>query len=263
MAQAICAQSFGTYVNSANGAPVARVSFLHSSGWNGGNAFRDPSLVAYWNMGACYQTSFIDASGGGLTGTLGAHNGASVTIASGKTAPCAAYFNKSNYNYITFGSSPTLPTGPFTITAWVKAAGPTGSYPRIIENDYTKNLFMGGDPTDSKFSCAMPNGSTSSQTFATGGTMATGGSAWQFVACTFAGGTGGALTLYVNGSSVATATATALSATALPLEIGYCAVSSYCASSTGAWDGSIASIRIYNRALSGGEIAAIYTAENH
>ena len=73
-------------------------------------------------------------------------------------------------------------------------------------------------------------------------------------------GTTGAI--YLNGAAGTTGCAfNSPGTTSLPMKIGYCYVSSYCALATGAWDGQIAGVRIYGRALTQAEIQAIYNAE--
>ena len=238
-------------VNAANTTPIARVSFLRSQ-WNGRNLLGDTSLIGYWKFTQYGASSFLDYSGNGLLALSSGFQ--SQPAWAGKLGPRAEYFNKSNPNSVYITTSPTI-TIPMTVMAWVQPGAPSNNYSRIIENLFSSSFYLGTDSTLTHYSFVI-NG-----TFATGGTVTSG--AWQMVAGTYDGTT---MTLYVNGSSVATSTAATNPGTkTIATSIGYCSSAglSGCVAPQGAWDGAMASIRLYGRALSGAEISAIYAAENH
>lgn len=237
--------------NAANTAPIARVSFLRSQ-WNGTNMLGDTSLIAYWRCTQYNASTFLDFSGNGLLGRFtGTQNQPGWT---GKIAPRSVYFNKSNPNSIYATVNPTV-TMPFTVIAWVQPGTLFNNYARIIENLFSSDFYLGSDSTLTHYTFVINN------TFATGGTLTSG--TWQMVAGTYDGTT---MVLYVNGSSVATSTAATNPGTkTIATSIGYCSSAgpTGCSAASGAWDGAMASIRLYGRALSGAEISAIYAAENH
>jgi len=247
--------AFAQNYTSYNNQPVARESFLRSQ-WTGGNIFGDSSLIAYWPLTAVGGT-FNDFSGHGITATF---SGLPSSPFAGKIAPLAPYFNKATPNSLTVLPTPVL-TVPFTVSAWVKPSSPTGGYTRILETDYAHGVYLGLDTTMTKFLFIVNNSAVGA---CSGGTVTTGSwstSLWQMVTGVYNGTNG---YLYVNGVQVAGPCAfTSPGTTTLPMKVGYCAVASYCSGAIGGWDGQIAGLRIYGRALSAAEILAIYTAENH
>jgi hypothetical protein len=84
---------------------------------------------------------------------------------------------------------------------------------------------------------------------------------WHFVAVTYAGGTyvSGAMSFYVDGALKSTAWASGVTPATAGTS-GY--ISKHYSSSFGYFDGLIDDVRIYNRAFSAGEIAAMYQVHN-
>ncbi len=248
------AQNYASY----NNQPVARPSFLRSQ-WPAAskNVYQDSSLILYLPLIRTTGT-FNDYSGNNESGTF--TNTPVPTWYNGKVGTYAPYFNKSSENYINFANAPTI-TVPFTVNVWVKPNTPVGGYTRIIESDYAKGFYLGLDSTMTKYQLIVNDSAIGS---CNGGTVSTGtwpNEAWQMVTGVYNGTSG---YLYVNGAQVAgPCTFTSPGTQSLPIRAGYCYVSGYCATTTGAWDGQIGAIRIYNRQLSATEIATIYTAEKN
>jgi hypothetical protein len=93
-------------------------------------AVRDPSLVAHWKFDEGRGGSAADASGNGLTGTL--RNGPTWTT--GRLGG-ALSFNGIN-QYVEIGNSPKLNvSGSFTLSAWVNPAS-VGGQRRYVIADY-------------------------------------------------------------------------------------------------------------------------------
>jgi hypothetical protein len=247
-------QNYASY----NNVPVARASFLRSQ-WTNGNVYKDSSLIFYWPMTRASGT-YYDYSGHGIIGLFqGMVSGGPY---SGKIGPYAPYLTKNGPNSISLPTTPTL-TVPFTVSVWVKANAPSGGYSRILETDYEKGVYLGLDSTMSKFQFIV-NVGTGSVGTCSGGTITAGlwpNSPWQMVTGVYDGTYG---SLYVNGvQAAASCPFSSPGTTSLPMKVGYCYVANYCAGSTGAWDGQIASVRVYGRALSAAEITAIYNAEKN
>ena len=92
--------------------------------------------------------------------------------------------------------------------------------------------------------------------YVTGGSLTLQDGQWQMVALTF---DGGSLTLYRNGQKIATQTAESnqLVASSAPLLLGSGSGDGY-----QDWFGCLDDVRLYNRALSAGDLAELYTMEN-
>ena len=132
------AHNFGTFTNSVNAAPVARVSYSRSMNVNG-NMLGDPTLIGWWPMADPADQAY-DYSGHNLTGvfsgsttsfvnTYGAKRGApnflfcpSYCSRSNAAAP---YFSHSNPNSM-LTPAITIPPATWTVSAWVKPNTSTG-----------------------------------------------------------------------------------------------------------------------------------------
>jgi hypothetical protein len=256
-AHLLCAQAYVT--GGAGTPPVSRVSFLREQFGS-----YDPTLILDFPLTGGYQATTWTDRTGKYNASL---NNTQQTAVVGKIGPWSPYFNHSVTNYLSVSPTPTIPT-TFTVVAWVHANLNAGGYNRIVDTEYTHNFALATDSasTPTKYELVM-NGST-------GGNNCSGGSIsnpvitgkawptnpWDFLAFTFTTTSG---TLYVNGVSVATGsncTFTGWSGGAYPMQIGNCADGTCTADH---WDGEIQGVRIWSRALSASEIAAIYAAENH
>ena len=201
-------------------------------------------LIGYWNFDEGSGSLAHDTSGNGYNGTL---NGATWTA------------GKSNSG-LNFGGFPSVTTtsiplgGTFSVSAWVNPAV-TGEAPyvRIAETQYSVGLFLGSNITGTKYkffvNYSLGSTGTCGAQFgcAEGGTITSG---WHLVTGTFDGTTA---KLYVDSTLVASDTFTAPQPTSIPLHIG----EDYTNGGYG-WKGTLDEVRLYNRALTAAEVAAIF-----
>jgi chitodextrinase len=200
-------------------------------------------LIGYWNFDEGSGTIAHDTSGGGYNGTI---NGATWTTGE---INGALSFNGST-SYV---ATPNIALGStFSVSAWVNPTVTTQTgYARILETRYNGGLYLGVDPSGTKYKLIVNQGSGSTGGCglafgcAEGGTVTAG---WHLVTATYDGTTA---TLYVDGTVAATDTFTAPSATNLPLYVGKYYGGGYI------WNGSIDDVRLYNRALTATEVASI------
>jgi hypothetical protein len=209
---------------------------------------------------ASSSTTVFDSSGYGYTGTFsGTCSGSSPYCYSttNKMGPYSGSFDGST-NYIVTGLTSALaPVSAGTITFWM--------YPTAFAN-YSSPVSNGNVNTD-RSGVNFYFHSTGSFTYevcsASGysrGTWASNlsANAWYFVAGTW---NGSSVVLYVNGgtSSGSTATQNYTVAPGYSLTIGDDGARSL---SGNHFKGYITDVRVYNRALSAGEIAQMYLAHN-
>ncbi len=141
----------------------------------------------------------------------------------------------------TVGAAATL------IAAVQPVASPQASYARLMEQDYSSTYFLGCDSVGSSYKLIV-NTNTPPYGVAGGGTITSG--APTIVTGKYASPTG---SLYVNGALVASDTFTAPTPTSQPLLISkdHAAAGEY-------WDGYIAELLIYNRALTKNEFTQVH-----
>jgi hypothetical protein len=223
--------SFTYTVSDDDGAPsnAANVSItvLSSSGLVAAYGFEEPS-----------GASVTDLSGNANTGTL---NGPTRT-ASGKYGKALSFDGTNDVVLVPDASSLDLSSG-MTLEAWVYPTSPLSSWKAVMQketdayflNANTFNNHVGSGGTIGGSCCTVvegPNALLLNQ--------------WTHLAGTY---DGAALRLYVNGTLVATAAKTgAIQVTGNPLRIGGDTYSGEF------FPGRIDEVRIYNRALSAGEI---------
>jgi len=176
-------------------------------------------------------------------------NSVNLTVAPGASLPTTAItpwgkslnFDGSTQGIYSATKIPVLPT--LTVMAWVRPAALNTSYRRITETDYATNFYLGSN-TGSQYAFITNNASLEG---CIGGQQVAGRR--DFVVGTFDGTN---RNLYVNGSLVATASATAPT---FPQEIfiGKGAGGSY-----GYWNGEIDNVAVFNRAFAASTIFQIY-----
>ena len=141
----------------------------------------------------------------------------------------------------------TVPVGTsFSVSVWLRlASAPPSSYRRIVENDYASSFYLGTDNTGKYLFIVKGDFSL------VGPSLVVDAINWVHVAGTYDSGTTTAK-LYVNNVLYGPESMTAPSAVNLDVTIG--------CSSTGndVWTGDIDEVRIYNRALTAGEIDDLY-----
>jgi chitodextrinase len=203
-------------------------------------------LVGYWNFDEGSGVIAHDTSGSGYNGVV---NGATWTA--GKINSSLS-FNGSTNSVVT----PNIALGSaFSVSAWVNSAVAYQSYyARIAETQYSSGFYLGVTPAGSRYKFIVNGGVGSTGSCgvtygcAEGGLVTMG---WHLVTATF---DGAAAKLYVDNALVASDTFTAPLSTNLPLYIGQ-----YYGGSAYGWNGAIDEVRLYNRAITGAEVSAIYS----
>jgi prepilin-type N-terminal cleavage/methylation domain-containing protein len=206
--------------------------------------FRSEGLVGYWPLDEGTGTTAYDFSGNGNNGTWhGTQAGTSGYYSAGDTDmwPYAGYFDGST-DYVATNAATSLVVGDvFTLSAWVKVTGSTNDSQVITYNA------GGGMPSlqiNSGYIRIVAGGVSQIGT----STVAIQDSNWHYIAWTKNGSTNA---IYLDGTNV-TGSLTNITMLSTVAQV-------YLGSTS--FPGLIADARIYNRALSAAEIAAIYNAE--
>jgi chitodextrinase len=200
-------------------------------------------LIGYWNFDEGTGSVAHDTSGSGYNGVV-----SGATWTTGKINSALNF--GVNTNSVT---TPSIALGKtFSLTAWVNSTALVqASYVRIAETYYATGLYVGTNALGTGYKLIVNNGAGATGVCgvilgcAEGGLITSG---WHLVTATYDGATG---RLYVDTVLVGTDTFTAPGNTSLPLSIGH---SSY----GNAFNGVIDEVRLYNRALTGTEVTAIY-----
>jgi len=205
-------------------------------------------LVGYWAMNEGNGTIAGDKSGNGNNGTL---TGATIpTWADGKRGKALNFDGSASY--VDVGNRSNLKqTGDFTVSAWVFRT--TQTYPTLIGWDasyLTNAYYLVYYTTDNSWHTQTGGGSS----VTIGGNTTS--DTWHYLTVVF-DKTNSKVRLYLDGS-LDTATDKSISISysdATDFQIG-----KNVAGGTQNWKGSIDDVRIYNRALSATEVAALYRA---
>jgi hypothetical protein len=196
--------------------------------------------------------SYIDAANitcypGSGTGTTGLVKTVSCTLNGGVGFSSGNFghftFDGSN-DYLDFGNSSSVGVLNGTISAWVRASSPGGSFRGIMAKQYAYGLFY----SDSVLVAYDWGGGA---TRSTGVNIADG--SWKNVAMAFQSGVGNGTRIYINGSLVLTTTITWQNNTQSLYGGAEVSAGQYAACS-----GSIFSL--YNRVLSASEVLQNYNA---
>ncbi|KKU82672.1 MAG: hypothetical protein UY11_C0041G0001, partial [Candidatus Amesbacteria bacterium GW2011_GWC2_47_8] len=216
--------------------------------------FLSNGLVGYWKMDEaswtndCTATSVTDSSGN-------ANNGKACPASTGPTGGATGKFGNGGIfdgsdDYVEVGGATNLNLSTITISAWIKPNGAQNSYDRILEKNYTTSYYLGLDSTGTRFKGIFANSSAPYGTLDSSTTFSSG--TWYHVVITHNGTTD---VLYVNGIQEATQNNNVtLNESATIVKIGRQGPGA-----TGYFTGSIDDVRIYNRALSGVEVRALYS----
>jgi prepilin-type N-terminal cleavage/methylation domain-containing protein len=224
--------------------------------------YGDNTLVGWWNFNEGTGTIAYDYSGSNATGSWsGTQTGSSGTYYSpGKVGPYAGAFDGGN-NYIDVGTS-TMgkiagSTSPMSISIWINnasstcVAGQSYNCPILGNGSYQSGGFVLGY-INANLLLLQTNQSGNNSGVASSSTSFAVGS-WLLIAVTFDGSN---MDLYINGSLVTT-----VSSAQGP---GPITNHLYLGSATqGGWaghyfSGLIDDVRVYNRALTAAQIAAMY-----
>jgi prepilin-type N-terminal cleavage/methylation domain-containing protein len=212
--------------------------------------YGDNSLVGYWPMDEGTGTTAYDDSGINSTGTWsGTKVGTNGYYSAGKIGPYTGTFDGTSTFISDVGNNPSLVlTTGMTMVAWVKLTA-TSTDEKIISKrpSYALTVFTNNIPETEIFISTASQDTRS----ASGGTVLANGK-WYQVAGTYNGST---LTTYVNGVlDRQVSVSGSMDNTSYVLNIGKTAdgVANY-------FNGSIDDARVYNRALSAAELAALYS----
>jgi hypothetical protein len=230
-----------------NGAAPGDGSTGGGSSGGGSSGGDGPNLIGHWKLDEGSGTTTADSSGNSHNGVV---SGASWTA--GK-ANGALSFSGAGTGVVT----PAISLGnAFSISVWVNpAALSQGGYVRIAETRYDRGLYLGVNAAGTKYkfivNAGVGAGGSCGAAYgcAEGGTITAG---WHLVTATYDGTAG---KLYLDGALVATDTFTAPASANLPLYIGRL----YSTNGYG-WNGKMDDIRLYNKALTEAEVAALYNA---
>ena len=242
-------------VNSGGADPA-----LYTTGSNLSLAPFVGGMVGYWPLNEGAGSFAYDLSGGNTTGTWnGNASGTSGYYSPGYNQNWEGYFNGIN-NYISVGSSTRIePIQAGTYAAWVDpiANCAPGGYGIVIADEsvyYDENgvALLCDDADDISLEIGSVN--TSWNAIDTPGYKFT-PNTWFFVAGTWDGSN---MKLYVNGVLVGS---TAQTIVPNPQYSTFIGTDPSNPTQNNPFEGEIADVRIYNRALSAAEIQAIYDAK--
>ena len=213
------------------------------------------SLAGYWKFDESSGTTASDSSGNGNTGTL--TSGASFT--SGKFGN-AVSLNGIN-NYVSFANSPTLSTGSVTVSMWVNLASNPDCDSKINWRTLIRKGLTYG--TDTGWDVGLEENRELTWDIGTGivnynrlfsSTQIPVGT-WTHVAFTYDSNSG-YQRIYVNGNSVANRIVTVgtMQSNTNPVLLSGGSNAVTCPNGFGYFNGTVDSLRIYNRALTSQEI---------
>jgi len=201
--------------------------------------YGDPSLVGYWTFDEGTDSTAYDYSGNGNVGTW---SGSTPYYAGGKVGSYAGDFGGANTVTTLSSSPPTIGSANFSIFAWITLSV-SGSRYGIISygsgtTDEGTNLYVGSNEV--AFDLSGAGGPHSTAVVNNG--------AWHLVGMTNVGGT---IQIYVDGQPSGSSQVMSPNIQSGPSLIGEDKAAYF-------WSGLIDDVRIYNRALSAAEIAAMY-----
>jgi len=202
-------------------------------------------LVGYWSFNEGSGTQVGDYSGNGNTGTLTD----SPTWVTGKFG--SALELDGSGDYVDAGANSVTGNSAFTLTAWIKTDTVSKYSGAISIGASGGNLsaYIGTVKTAQNGTSNSVGGGIYGSNYGSGVTTL---NEWVHVALTFSGGSGGTAKIYVDGEETNSTTVSPnLASTYVRLgRIGSDTVYDF--------DGEVDEPRIYNRALSATEIAALY-----
>lgn len=210
------------------------------------------SLLRYYRLDEASGTSAHDIAGTGDTGTI---TGSGVTYGvtgalSGDTDTAMTFTTSGN---VQATSATNMPTGSAacSLVVWVNCAATPGALGVALSiGDWTSNPYLA--VTSAGKAEAGVTGIATVDSVATPFTAA----GWHMLALTYAGGTGGTVTLYVDGASAGTFTGTAATAYTNNKSVTI----STNQGNTHPLAASIDDPCVFSGALSGAQVTAIYNA---
>ncbi len=245
-------QTLTNFTNDTDSGTVMYIGTSSQTGLKTGNTYNNlilnDGMVGYWKLDETSGTSAVDSSGYGNTGT---HTN-SPTISS--TVPTTSFSNPRSLSfdgtndYVDLGTGNPIGVGSaWSATAWVYKTSLTDGVIITKRNAWS----TGGNQFTFGTGDSLNHINVSKNTTYYNTSIAIPTNQWTFVAasCNSSG-----CTLWMNGTSESTATVGVTgSGTGQPLSIGAIA------GSQDYFGGRIDDVRIYNRALSDGDISNLYT----
>jgi prepilin-type N-terminal cleavage/methylation domain-containing protein len=193
-------------------------------------------LVGYWPMDEGNGSTTVDQSGNGASGVwTGTATGTKGYYSAGKIGSWAGTFDGTSTN-VTIANVPGVTLN--TVSAWVYLTSAVGASEIINDNITQNHRFI-----ISNGNSIYDSGTTVSVTFPL--------NTWTLVSATYDGAT---IKIYMNGALVGSG------ANSKPISSGVTYIGS-AAVNYQVFSGLIDDVRLYNRALSAGEIQAMYNAE--
>jgi hypothetical protein len=223
-----------------------------------GNALTKPpnnlGLVGYWPFNEGTGIKATDFSGNGNTGTRITMAGNLPAWTNGKRG-AALDFDNTVGNYVDIGNQPALFfSGSFTLSAWVKSESATPGFGQPIISDYNSAADASSfdlEITSGEEFCFFWENPTATLPQVCSSAKVSYGR-WYHVVATWNGTT---RTLYLNGVSDGTPNSTAQARA----DVGGNSAIGRLGSFDGHYfNGIIDDVRVYNRALSASEVAALY-----
>lgn len=196
-------------------------------------------LIGYWHFDEGTDVQAHDAAGRGKDGTL-TNSPSWQTAASCVAGACLAFNGSAQYVSV----APLNPPSSVTVTAWFKRTGAPGNGYHIIVMQGAEIELSVSEATG-QIRTGVTTVTLGRQVFNAGSGITDGN--WHHLAMSYDGAT---LVSFIDGQQVATNPVSGALATGLPVTIG--AYAGYYA------HGLIDEVRVYDRALSAGEIASQY-----
>jgi hypothetical protein len=214
-------------------------------------------LVGWWKINeatAVHGTTIADSSGSGNNGTLSTGDGATEKSAVGEFSKAISFDGVDDY--VDVGNSDIFDSNlQYTYSAWIYPKTITSGYKAIIvhRNSGASSVVGLWAENDSLYVSVKNDGRKST---VTGNVFTLALNTWQHVVLTV--DAGGVVKVWLNSVSVTVGTIVGpFTDFDTPLYIGR-----HYGSSPQYWNGLIDDVRIYNRALSAGEVANLYALRN-
>jgi hypothetical protein len=213
---------------------------------------RETGLVGYWKLDGDQGQVARDATGTGHDGTLlnGARPFAAPAFAGGFENPAGVFLDGVNDQITVPDAADLRITGDITISFWMWRYANTLDYARMVGKggSVPRNYGVWTGPGIGYRVLFQQYNSAGAAILNFQSTTAIAGVTWYHVACTVSGTTG---RIYINGVQEGSATRTGTPGTSTEaLTFGYAGIHSR-------FPGALDDVRIYNRALSATEIAAL------
>jgi len=205
----------------------------------------DGDLIAYWKLDEIDGSSDTPEEVSSETTSVANDANPPTVISPGKVGDAFDFDGSSGADRVKTDGNVSVGTS-FSVSVWLRLdRNPPTAYRRIVENDYSSSFYLGCDNTG-KYLFIVNNDFS-----LVGPSLVVDSINWVHVAGTYDSASTTAK-LYVNNNAVTNTSIAAPSAVNLPVTIG--------SSSTGndTWTGDIDEVRIYNRALTAGEIDDLY-----